>query len=169
VIVFLHGYGGSFLWYLHYLAEVFPDEIIVAPAYGLSAGFIPAEYVAESMRAAERRLGHALAKPRLIGLSAGGFGACRVYAARPDGFGGLMVMAAYPTSDAVVRFQNRKGAPSLRFVAGVEEVFVKDGTWDTCRRQLAAHGVAAEWATLPSADHFFMLTHEAETKAWLKK
>ncbi len=101
-IVFLHGYGGSFLWYLHYLAEVFPDDLILAPAYGVSAGLIPAEYVMESIRAMEKRLGFASQKPRLIGLSAGGFGASRVFADRPEAFSALALTAAYPPADAIL-------------------------------------------------------------------
>jgi len=165
-IVFLHGYAGSFLWYLHYLSEAFPDAIIVAPAYGLSGGNMPAEYVLEAMRAAEKRLGHTLATPRLIGLSAGGFGASRVFAAQPDAFVRLEVMAAYPPTEAIARLQKGR---TVRVIAGGTEFFVEDGSWETAKRQLKARGVEASFSTIPGADHFFMLTHPKDTKAWLEK
>jgi hypothetical protein len=32
-LVFLHGYGGSFLWSQQLLAEAFPDHLIICPAF----------------------------------------------------------------------------------------------------------------------------------------
>lgn len=48
-IVFLHGYGGSFLWYLHWLGEALPDHIIIAPAYGISPADPFVTYLTEAM------------------------------------------------------------------------------------------------------------------------
>ena len=57
LLVFLHGYGGSFLWYQHYLSERFPDRVILCPAYGISGGAMPAGYVREAIQAAQAQLG----------------------------------------------------------------------------------------------------------------
>src|SRR6185369_3210199 len=76
-IVFLHGYGGSLLWSLHVLVEAFPNHLIICPAYGISAGEVPARYVEEALAAVEHQLGLKIQKPVLMGLSAGGFGAAR--------------------------------------------------------------------------------------------
>src|SRR5688572_729769 len=46
-LVFLHGYGGSFLWYQHLLVEMFPDRIIICPAYGISPATISTNYISE--------------------------------------------------------------------------------------------------------------------------
>jgi hypothetical protein len=117
-IVFLHGYGGSFLWYQHLLAEAFPNHIIICPAYGISSAMLPAAYLAECLTAAEEAVGHAIARPSLIGLSAGGFGAVRVYARSPDRFRSLIVLAAYPPEDTVNSFDQRMTA---YFLAGGRE------------------------------------------------
>jgi hypothetical protein len=55
-LLFLHGYGGSFLWSQHLLAEAFPDYIIICPAYGISSASVPAAFVTECIEAVERRL-----------------------------------------------------------------------------------------------------------------
>jgi predicted esterase len=164
VIVFLHGYGGSFLWYQHYLSEIFPQSIIIAPAYGIATASVPSEYITESIQAAERHLGFSLPRPKLVGLSAGGFSACRVFARRPDSFASLIILAAYPPSDSLSTLPR---GHTLRFLAGQKDSFVLDGSWDQARRQLSARRVTAQFTTLPKADHFFLLTHPSETAAWL--
>ena len=164
-IVFLHGYGGSFLWYLHYLAELFPNHVILAPAHGMSDAGMPPDYALEAVRAAEKRLGFPLAKPTLIGLSAGGFNACRTYVVYPARFTSLRVLAAYPPPETLARFP-KNSVP--RFLAGGSEFYVTDGTWESARRQLALRGTAAQFATVPAAGHFFLLTHPKESAAWLR-
>ena len=47
VLLFLHGYGGSFLWYQHLLAEHFGTHIIICPAHGINTSTISSEYVQE--------------------------------------------------------------------------------------------------------------------------
>jgi predicted esterase len=165
-IVFLHGYGGSFLWYQHYLSEVFPEAVILAPAYGIDTQKIPAEYVIESIKAAEKHLGKVLSLPRLIGLSAGGFGACRVFASRPRAFASLEVLAAYPPTDVLSRLPQHQ---SIRFIAGGNEMPVYGSAWETAKRELAARHVKVTFTLVPKADHFFMLTHPEPTVKWLKE
>ncbi len=63
VLVFLHGYGGSFLWYQHLLAEHFPKCIIICPAYGINTSTISSEYVEECVQAVGVRLGRPVTKP----------------------------------------------------------------------------------------------------------
>lgn len=164
VIVFLHGYGGSFLWYLHYLAEVFPDRVIIAPAYGLAPAIIPPQYVAEALQAAERQLGYSLTKPKLFGLSNGGLGACSVFAANPQAYASLTVIAAYPIQETWTRLPRGR---SLRFLAGEHDAFVIDGSWQITQRTLQTRGIAATFNLIPGADHFFLLTHPELSKKWL--
>jgi pimeloyl-ACP methyl ester carboxylesterase len=165
VILFLHGYGGSFLWYQHWLSETFPDHIILCPAYGVSAGLVPPEYLSEAMAASTKRLGFPLGRPCLIGLSAGGFGACRVFVREPGKFRQLICLAAYPTDDTLRQFPLQ---PPARFLAGAVEPFVSSG--DLSNRVLAIRqrSPQAELRTVPKADHFFLLTHPAETRAILR-
>jgi pimeloyl-ACP methyl ester carboxylesterase len=167
-IVFLHGYGGSFLWSQHLFAEAFPNHIIICPAYGISSAMLPAGYLAECLKAAEEALGHPIARPSLIGLSAGGFGAVRVYTRSPDRFRSLMVLAAYPPEDAMNGFDKRMSA---YFLAGSRESYVTSGQFARSMRTLQSRGARIESGTLQDADHFFLLSHRAETlkiiRSWM--
>ena len=164
-IVFLHGTGGSFVWYLHWLAEALPDHLIIAPAYGISPADPSADYLAESVAAASRRLGFALSKPTLIGLSAGAFGVCRAFVKAPDGFERLICLAGYPTDDVVRRFGNRQ---SVHFIAGAREPFVTSGLLGSSVETVRATCPAATLTLIPDADHFFLLSHPEETRKALK-
>lgn len=156
VIVFLHGYGGSFLWYQHYLAQHFPRHLIICPAYGITPSAIPAAYITECLAAVEKRLGKSLsAKPWLLGLSAGGFGACRVFTDLPGRFAGMICIAAYPLS-------RQDGTQNTCFIAGGDEVFVKSGQFQRLVGSAKSHLVAG-------AGHFFLLTHEVESIAKLSE
>ena len=156
VIVFLHGYGGSFLWYQHYLAQHFPKHLIICPAYGITPSAVPAAYVTECLTAVEKRLGNPFAaKPWLLGLSAGGFGACRVFTDLPGRFAGLICIAAYPLT-------RQDGKTNTHFIAGGDEVFVKNGQFQRLVGNAKSHLV-------PGAGHFFLLTHENESVAKLSE
>jgi pimeloyl-ACP methyl ester carboxylesterase len=165
VLLFLHGYGGSFLWYQHQLAEWFPDHIILCPAYGIAPSEIPAAYLNECLAAAASRLKHPLAKPTLIGLSAGGFGAVRVYAAQPASYKNLIVMAAYPPDDA---FRAWPKSARSGWLVGAREYYVKDGGFAAYSRSLAARSTRYEGVVIPDAGHFFLLTHPADSQKALR-
>lgn len=161
VILFLHGYGGSFLFYQHYLAETFPDYIIICPAYGISCGNIPSEYLQESLDATSKELEFPIKTPVLIGLSAGGFGGFREYTERPTAYVGYICLAAYPPKDTLASIP-RDG--HIRLLAGGDEVFVKDNT--LARAELAIKRRVADYSSqlIPGHDHFFLLTAEEKTK-----
>ncbi len=149
VLVFLHGYGGSFLWYQHYLARHFPKHLIICPAWGISPAKISPAYLSECLKAVETRLDLRIRAPWLLGLSAGGFGVLRAAAALPESFAGVICMAAYP----VTRPPNQ---PPHFFIAGSEEPFVTSGHFLKVTTGAKTHLVKG-------AGHFFMLTHEDET------
>ena len=153
VMLFLHGYGGGFLWYQHHLARHFPKHLIICPAWGISPASIPPAYLQECLAAVQKRTGHALAKPWLLGLSAGGFGACHVSTATPDAFTGMICIAAYPLSSPVLR-------SNPHFIAGSEEAFVKSGYFGRTTASGKHH-------LIQGGDHFFLLTHPDETMAKL--
>jgi len=169
VLVFVHGYGGSFLWYQHQLAEWFPDHLILCPAYGIDTSDMSATYLNESLAAAAARLKHPLAKPTLIGLSAGGFGMTRVYAANPTSWRQLVVMAAYPPDDA---FHSWPKTTRASFLSGEQEYYVKDGGFASYVKSLASRSAYVQGVVIPHADQFFLLSHPIETRhqlqTWLK-
>jgi pimeloyl-ACP methyl ester carboxylesterase len=166
VILFLHGYGGSFLWYQHYLSENFPKHIIVCPAYGMSTANIPQAYVTEALGVVSKKLGFPLSTPSLIGLSAGGFGAGRLYVAAPRYYSQMLCLAAYPTDDTVSRF-SRDSRPC--FLSGANEAYVASGDFRRRIDRLRRTCPTVEVATVPNADHFFLLTHPKDTAMYLHK
>jgi len=165
-IVFLHGYGGSFIWYLHWLAEAFPDHIIIAPAYGISPVSPSFTYLAESVEAASKRLGFALSKPTLIGLSAGVYGACRAFVKNPDRYARLVCLAGFPPEEVLQKFGRTQ---QVHFISGAREPFVTSGKLRTTVQTVRATCPSATMTLIPDADHFFMLSHPEETKKALKE
>ncbi|MGV3663339.1 MAG: alpha/beta fold hydrolase [Prosthecobacter sp.] len=156
LMVFLHGYGGSFLWYQHLLAEHFPRHVIVCPVHGINTATIPAEYVQECVQAVGAKLGHPTVGPALVGLSAGGTGACDLFVRHPERFDRMVCLASYPPTDLLQKFPQ---VGKTLFMAGSEEFFVKSG--DFMRRVRGVHQQApgTEGFVVPGAGHFFLLTH----------
>lgn len=165
-IVFVHGYGGSFLWYQHYLSEIFPGHILICPAFGVTGAFISPEYVTESIAAASKHLGFTVAKPYLIGLSAGGYGACEVYVAIPNAFSRFICLAANPPENTVHRFPH-EARPC--FLSGGTEPFVTSGEFQRLTSVIRRDCPGMEVATVSGADHFFLLTHPEPTTACLRR
>ncbi|MCB1090710.1 MAG: alpha/beta hydrolase, partial [Verrucomicrobiae bacterium] len=159
-MVFLHGTGGSFLWYQHVLSKHFPDHLIICPAYGIGTHLLPATYFLECRSAVSKKLGIPITNPDLIGLSAGGFGACRLFAEIPDEFSQLICLAAFPDDAAIAKL--RRG-DRLRFLAGAEEPFVTSGDLQRRLERLRSKGAMVDERTVPLADHFFLLSHQKET------
>jgi pimeloyl-ACP methyl ester carboxylesterase len=165
-ILFLHGYGGSFLWYQHYLSQNFSNHIIICPAYGISAATIPQAYVAECIRAVSNRLGFAISTPQLVGLSAGGFGACQLYVSAPHFYSRMICLGAYPPDGTISRF---KRDMRLHFLVGEIEPYVANGEFARRMDRIRQHCPAVEAVTIPGADHFFLVTHLEETEKCLRK
>ena len=166
VLVFLHGYGGSFLWYQHLLSEHFPKCVIICPAYGINTSTIASDYVQECVQAVGIRLARPVIKPVLIGLSAGGTGACDIYTRHPERFDRLICMAAYPPEDLLLKFPRDAKAA---FIAGGAEYFVKSGDFSRRIAKIRQTAPITQEFTVPEADHFFLLSHTALTMAKLRE
>jgi pimeloyl-ACP methyl ester carboxylesterase len=168
-LVFLHGYGGSFLWTQQLLAEAFPNRLIICPAFGIGSDPMPSAYLSECLHAAEKKLGHETKSPVLIGLSAGGFGACRIYAQLPKQFSRLVVLAAYPPNETLGRFN--KGM-SVRFLAGAKEDYVQSGLFGRDMQSIRPRVGDLQFQTVPDANHFFLLSKKEQTlkilRSWLE-
>ena len=160
VICFLHGYGGSFLWYQHLLVEHFPDHLIICPVHGINTSTIAPDYVKECLIAVGVQLGCQLSNPVLMGLSAGGFGACDLYTRHPQRFAGLICLAAYPPQDTTVRFGPDSKAA---FIAGSDEYFVRSGEFERRVASVRQRAPATRSFVVPNAEHFFLLTHTKGT------
>lgn len=159
VIVFLHGVGGSFLWYQHLLSETFPKHIILCPAYGIAPHEIPPKYVFEAMDTLAARLGHPLPPAVLIGLSAGACGGGGVFAAEPARFSRLICLGSFPPSETMAAFPARS---DVRFMAGALEPFVESGDLAKIAAKVQAKSPHPSLSIVPAANHFFLLTHQEE-------
>lgn len=165
VIVFLHGYGGSFLWYQHWLSEAFPEAIILCPAYGVSPAKVPQPYLSEAITAASAKLGFEIKQPTLIGLSAGGFGACRAYTTSPSSYSRLICLASYPPEETVARFPKQG---TVDFVAGAEESFSKSGQLRKAAAAIRQRGATSRVHLIPGGSHFFMLSQREASSETLR-
>ncbi|MEO0413436.1 MAG: alpha/beta hydrolase [Verrucomicrobiota bacterium] len=157
-IVFLHGFGGSFIFYLHFLAETFPDHLIICPAHGMSSSDISSTYLTECQRAISEKWGNTIDRPLLIGLSAGGFGAFREYARRPDNYSGLICLAAYPPIES-----------RIRLLVGENEPFVKAAHFGSSIQYLEQRCSDFKMQMMPDSDHFFLLKKSIETQNALRQ
>jgi pimeloyl-ACP methyl ester carboxylesterase len=166
VIVFLHGSGGSFLWYQHWLSETFPEAIVIAPAYGWGPVDIPVRYLTEAVIATSTRLGFPLQVPTLMGLSAGGLGGCRAYVLEPASFRRLICLGAFPPSDTLRRFPP---GGEVHFVAGAKEAFVGSGQLGASVRKIRETVPRCGVFVIPQAYHFFLLTHPEPARDALRR
>lgn len=167
-ILFLHGYGGSFLWPVHLLAEAFPDRIIIAPAFGLSCGNVSVFYLHEALKATGElpEVNATLDKPILVGLSAGGFGALAVYTPRPEAFQGLLCLAAYPENNIIPIY---RAAHRVEFICGEQEMFARNGILPGRAEKMKARGAQIGYHTAKDGDHFFMVEFPDESKRLMKE
>jgi pimeloyl-ACP methyl ester carboxylesterase len=163
-VVFLHGYGGSLLAYPHFLSAVFSNHVIVCPAYGISPAEISNEYISEAVKAVAGRLSISLSKPTLVGLSAGGFGACHVYVRAPRDYSQLIIMGAYPPVELAGKWTREI---NVRFLVGGKESYVVDGSLQKQLLDVKARVKSLQWKAIPGADHFFLLSHQGPTRSAL--
>jgi len=166
-IVFIHGYGGSFLWPVHLLAKTFPDRVIIAPAYGLSGGNIHPLYLQQALRATQDRLQleEPLPKPVLIGFSAGVIGVLELYGPRASQFTGAICIAGYPPSESMPSYRT---GHKLEFLCGEKEIFVQNRMLEKRVEKLQVRGVQVTSQVIAQADHFFLAEFQDESMTRLK-
>lgn len=165
-VLFLHGYGGSLLAYLHFIANTFSNDIVICPAYGIAPAAIPAAYIDEALKATSERVKNKRGKPLLIGLSAGGVGACRVYAANSSAFQRLICLGSIPPADAISKFSS---SAKISFISGAREPHITDGSFELRLSQIRSRAASVSSELIPGADHYFLLSHGPQTRAALIK
>ena len=97
VIVFLHGFGGNFLFYAYLLKEAFPDTVILLPSWGGSWRDGTLQYLDDMAADVKRRKSLDVQRPCLMAISAGGPAGFRLYNERPDRFSGYVALASAPS------------------------------------------------------------------------
>jgi len=162
VLVFIHGYGGSFRYYIYLMAEMFPEYVIVAPAYGLSGGLMSEGYFSEVLREVRKQV--KVEKPILIGLSAGGFGGYQEYLRNCKLYRGMILLGAFPGRPSGDVRKLRVGV-----LGGAEEGWVKGGRLRRADGYLRGKAEWYEREVLAGGDHFFLVMKRKETGTILKK
>lgn len=162
-IVFLHGYGGSYQFYLHYLATTFPKHIIICPAFGISTAKINDSYLIECQKAVAKKLNTKLNKTTLIGLSAGGTGVFNILERKPLAYDRFIALASLPPA----KIGAVPTKTPVRTIAGGDEHFVKKGTLKARIKKLKLHNY--QETILPNQGHFFLLTDQKNTRLALQK
>jgi pimeloyl-ACP methyl ester carboxylesterase len=165
-VVFLHGYGGSLLVFIHALAETFPDDLIVCPAYGLSCAGISSQYVSEALKATGNICPAATnSPPLLIGLSAGGVGGWQLYDRKPAAFRRFISIVSIPPAEVLARPAARS---DIRCLAGGNEWYVAGGSFQRQMTALKPRLQTLEWKIIEGADHFLILSHRDEVQELLR-
>jgi predicted esterase len=169
VIVFLHGFGGNFLFYTYLLKEEFPHAVILVPSWGASWHDGTMQYLDDMYKDVKRRRSLSIRKPCLMAISAGGPAGFRLYNEQPDRFSCCVSIAS---------------APSLAIVPELKDnlkILMVNGKQDSRFRIAHVQSIASKLAErLPhfqihvlDGDHFFLLSKREETfrviKAFLGK
>jgi pimeloyl-ACP methyl ester carboxylesterase len=159
VIVFLHGFGGNFLFYAYLLKEEFPKAVILLPSWGASWADGTMAYLDAMYKDVEQRKSIKVGKPCLMAISAGGPAGFRLYNEQPERFAAFVSIASAPPRAIVPALK-----PELR-------VLMVNGKEDAGFPIAGVQAIAAQIGqrlpqfelTILDGDHFFLLTKRAET------
>lgn len=167
-ILFLHGYGGSFLWCLDSVIRAYPDHVVVAPAHGVSSAAMNHNYAREAIEQARKSQPESgfKKKPIIVGLSAGGAGGFQIYARRRSRYAGLISIAAPPPQSIWRRFGRHH---RIHILHGTDEPFATNGFLDQGMDALRDRDARISAESIPDGDHFFLLEFEEQSNRLLRK
>jgi hypothetical protein len=169
VIVFLHGFGGNFLFYAYLLKEEFPDAVILVPSWGASWADGTMQYLDDIYKDVKRRTSLSIRKASLMAISAGGPAGFRLYNERPEQFSCFVSIASAPSQAIVPQL---KTDLRILMVNGKRDTGFPIGVVESIAARLAKR-VPGFHIHLIDGDHFFLLSHRDETfrtiKAFLPK
>jgi hypothetical protein len=168
VIIFLHGYGGNFMYYPWLLRKQFPDRIILIPSWGGTWRNGTHIYIETMRKDAMKRLGiekHGV-KPWLLALSDGGAKASDIYRENMKDYAGLVLIATEMSStsagklgaDGVVMMLN--GSIDRRFPIRKIRAQVK-----AVRKRVKGF----RFVEIKGGDHYFMMMKEKRCFDEIKK
>jgi pimeloyl-ACP methyl ester carboxylesterase len=168
-IVFLHGFGGNFLFYIYLLKEEFPKSVILVPSWGAGWSDGTMQYLDDMYKDVKLKHSFLVRQPCLMAISAGGPAGFRLYNRQPDRFSCLVSLASAPSAMTV---------PSLKEDL---KILMVNGRQDTRFKIARVQETADEIAVrvphfemhVVEGDHFFLLSKRDETfraiKAFLQK
>jgi predicted esterase len=162
-ILFLHGYGGNFLFYMFALKKEFPDYKIIIPTYGVKWAKNGIPYLNDLLK--DLKIDNSKEKIWLMALSGGGPIGFEFYKKRFDRFKGYTCLASTPLDTQVAQIHK------------LSNILIINGKKDSPRLlQRVAKNVKAIKASnkkvkshLIDGSHFFMMTNRKETFNLIRK
>jgi pimeloyl-ACP methyl ester carboxylesterase len=158
-IIFLHGFGGNFHFYIYLLKEEFPGAVILAPSWDGSWRDGTAEYLDDMEKDVKRRTSHVVRRPYLMAISAGGPAGFRLYNAQPERFSCYVSLASIPPQATVPGLKTTLRTLMLN---GKRDSGVPIGAVESIARELAGRLPDFRFRAL-DGDHFFMLLEREKT------
>lgn len=167
IIIFLHGYGGNFLFYLWAMKTEFPEAVILLPSWGIdwTAGLVEtrSNYLQDMINHFTQETGMQVIRPWLFGISQGGIAGFEFAAHHAERFRGYVSIASYP--GMAVGFP--RDFPML-MLNGIQDDRFPIGEVRRSCLDLIESGVRVFMAEIES-DHFFLLSNKAEAAALIKE
>jgi predicted esterase len=163
-IVFLHGFGGNFLFYIYLLKEEFPNAVILVPSFGVSWHDGTMQYLDDMYKDVKQQHSFAVRKPCLMAISAGGPAGFWIYNQHPDRFSCLASLASSPSPGVVPKL---KDDLKILMINGRT-----DSGFPIAKVQSTADKIAARLPHyqfhIVDGDHFFLLSKREETFKTIK-
>lgn len=163
-IIFLHGFGGNFLFYLKIMKEEFPNHRIIFPTYSYSWFKGNTAYLAEVLRDVEKRTKVKVRSPWLFALSAGGPAAVKIYNKNPKYFKALIMITSFFRTTKVEEL--RKDL-KIFMLCGRKDERIKFTSLEKKIKQFQKSLPQLKYDTINS-DHFLMLTDQEECFSKIK-
>lgn len=164
-IVFLHGFGGNFLFYLKLLKDQFPDHIIILPSWGGTWANGNSKYIREVYEDISERFAITIGRSHLMSISGGGAISFEIYSADVAWFSDLVVFSSMPRGLAIPQLKEElkvlmiNGSQDVRFPI------------DAVRGSAAALKRTVPEASLVElpADHVLFLSHVSQWRAAVRR
>ena len=171
VVVFLHGYGGNFLFYLWTLQRLLPTCTLVHPSCGIDwlkrSATENTQFIADLLEDLKRRTGTNLGNVWLAGVSDGGSAAFDIAAQCPERFRGLVSIASSPDIKPNQSLGLPRGYPVL-MINGMKDDRFPIETCSTNASLLLQAGVDLRFAIIEKGSHFFLLLSPEKMESALR-
>lgn len=164
-IVFLHGYGGNFLFYIYVLKNAFRNSIIVVPSWGSSWAHGNYKYLEQVYADIKKKFKIRIRKPVLMAISAGGGAAFKYYNEDPYRFKSLTSFATCPYRETIDKM--KPGLSIIMLCGKYDRRF----PWRGIRGRVeAVKGKVNDFKLkLIPGDHFFFLSSQKEWIDFVKE
>lgn len=155
-LIFLHGFGGNFKFYISALIQYFPNSVIICPSYGVNFSYRSHGYLTEMESDIYKKYKIEFDKPLLLAISGGGPFGFKEYINNTKSYKGFVCIASIPNMrDAKITPGNSK----ILFLSGSKDkrmpIHYLRNVISTVK-QRANHIKSIEY----DKDHFFLLSEK---------